>query len=185
MRHIHKKLIYKSAIIALLIIFTMILRLPMIVDKPIFIYINRSLIYTLVYFGLIIAWGISIKRRIIQKQTLKFLMAIVVLVLFWFMVRTIKFSYTEEASAMERWCWYSYYIPMLLIPSMSIFVSLSLGKSENFKLPKWTGLIYIPAIILIAFVLTNDFHQLVFIFPKGHLWTSSDYKYGVLLLTSK
>lgn len=180
MRHIHKKLIYKSAIIALLIIFTMILRLPMIIDKPIFIYLNRSLIYALIYFGLFIEWGISIKRRIIQKQTLKFLMAIVVLMLFWFMVRTIKFSYTEDASATERLCWYSYYIPMLLIPSMSIFVSLSLGKSENFKLPKWTGLIYIPAIILIGFVLTNDFHQLVFIFPKGDIWTSSDYKYGIL-----
>lgn len=180
MGYLNKKTIYKSAIIALLIIFTMILRLPAFAEKPIFHYFNRSLIYALIYFAILIAWGISVKRRIIQRQTLKFLMAIVALMLFWFMVRTIRFIYTEDDSVMERCCWYAYYIPMLLIPLMSIFVALSLGKPENFRLPKWIGLIYIPTIIFIAFVLTNDFHQMVFVFPGGNPLSGSDYSYGPL-----
>ena len=71
----------------------MVLRLPGVVQSPRLIYLNNGLIYSLIYFGLFISWGISIKGRIIKKQVLKFLIAIVALMLFWFMVRTIKYIY--------------------------------------------------------------------------------------------
>ncbi len=100
--------------------------------------------------------------------------------LFWFLIRTIKFIYTEKDSALERWLWYAYYIPMTLIPLMSLFVALSLGKLEDYRLPEWTKFIYIPAIILIGFVLTNDLHQMVFRFPPGGLWTDSNFKQGIV-----
>lgn len=180
MGYLNKKTIYKVAIVTLLIITTMILRLPGVVQSPRLIYLNNGLIYSLIYFGLFISWGISIKGRIIQKQVLKFLIAIVALMLFWFMVRTIKYRYIEDNYAIERWLWYSYYIPMLLIPLLTIFIALSLGKLEDYRLPKWTRLTYLPTIILIISVLTNDFHQLVFKFPQGQIWTGSDYRYGIL-----
>lgn len=180
MGYIDKKIIYKSAIVTLLIISTMLLRSPLMVKDARFIYLNNSLIYALVYFGLFITWGISLKNRIIQKQTLKFLIAIVYLMIFWFMVRTIKYTHIENNYSIERWLWYSYYISMLLIPLMTIFIALSLGKLEDYSLPKWTRSIYLPTIILIISVLTNDFHQLVFKFPKGQVWTGSDYQYGTL-----
>lgn len=100
--------------------------------------------------------------------------------LFWFLIRTIKFIYTENDSALERWLWYAYYIPMTLIPLMSLFVALSLGKLEDYRLPEWTKFIYIPAIILIGFVLTNDLHQMVFRFPPGGLWTDSNFKQRIV-----
>ncbi len=163
-----------------MVILTMIMRLPGIANQAIFIYVSHGLFYAFIYFGLFITWGISIKRRIIQEQTLKFMIAIVVLMLFWFMVRTIKFIYIDDNTDIERWCWYAYYIPMILIPLMSLFVALSLGKPEDYRLPKWNALIYIPAIILIGFVLTNDFHQMVFTFPKGGPWSDQNSKYGIV-----
>lgn len=69
---------------------------------------------------------------------------------------------------------------MLLIPLLIVFVSLSLGRSEDHTLPKWTMILYIPIVALILVVLTNDIHQLVFQFPEGVVWSSGDYQYGIL-----
>ena len=53
---------------------------------------------------------------------------------------------------------------MLLIPMLSVFVSQSLGKGEDFRLPRWTKLLYLPTLLLLLLVLTNDLHQQVFSF---------------------
>jgi hypothetical protein len=68
--------------IAILILFTMTLRLPIVHNLPVFDYINYGIIYAFIYLGLFVLWGVSINRRIIQKQTLKFLMTIMALMVF-------------------------------------------------------------------------------------------------------
>ena len=68
---------------------------------------------------------------------------------------------------------------MLFIPLMALFVALSLGKAENYHLPRWTAALYIPTAILVLLVLTNDSHQLVFTFPPGtDIWTDKSYTYN-------
>ena len=76
----------------------------------------------------------------------------------------------------ERWLWYFYYFPMLFIPMLSVFVSRSLGKGEDFRLPRWTKLLYLPTLLLLLLVLTNDLHQQVFSFPSGVL-SDQEYRY--------
>ena len=76
----------------------------------------------------------------------------------------------------ERWLWYFYYFPMLFIPMLSVFVSQSLGKGEDFRLPRWTKLLYLPTLLLLLLVLTNDLHQQVFSFPSGVL-SDQEYRY--------
>ena len=71
-----------------------------------------------------------------------------------------------------------YYLPMLFISILSVFVSLSLGKPDNFRLPKWTKFLYIPTAALLMLVLTNDLHQLVFVFPKDAVIWGNDYHYA-------
>ena len=48
---------------------------------------------------------------------------------------------------------------MLFIPLLCVLVALSLGKPENYRLPKWTGLLYLPTTLLLLLVLTNDLHH--------------------------
>ena len=68
---------------------------------------------------------------------------------------------------------------MLFIPLLCVFVALSLGKPENYRLPKWTSLLYIPTTLLLLLVLTNDLHQLVFVFPAdAAAWLDTDHGYG-------
>lgn len=53
------------------------------------------------------------------------------------------------------------------------------GKRENYRLPRWTNILYLPAAFLLLLVLTNDFHQLVFAFPAdAAAWLDTDHTYG-------
>lgn len=64
--------------------------------------------------------------------------------------------------------------------ALCVLVALSLEKPENYRLPKWTSLLYIPAVLLLLLVLTNDLHQLVFVFPAdAAAWLDTDHGYGV------
>ena len=86
---------------------------------------------------------------------------------------------TVVAAAVLRHLWYLYYLPMLFIPLLAVFVAVSLGKPDNFRLPKWIHLFYIPTVALLLLVLTNDLHQLVFVFPADAIVWENDYCYAV------
>ena len=127
-----------------------------------------------IYVFLFSAWCYSLRIRIVQTQVRRYLVAISVLMVLWMLLRSIKFS-IENTDA-ERWLWYFYYFPMLFIPMLSAFVSQSLGKGEDFRLPRWTKLLYLPTLLLLLLVLTNDLHQQVFSFPSGVL-SDREYRY--------
>ena len=135
-----------------------------------------------IYIGLFFVWGVSVRNRIIQKQPRSYLSVIAGFMVFWIFVRTIKFYYTPP-SAFEyifRYLWYLYYLPMLFIPMLTLLVAMSMGKPEDARLSAWTKILYIPSVILLAMVLTNDLHQMVFTFPKDVVdWASPDYNYGI------
>lgn len=135
-----------------------------------------SIVRTLIYIGLLAAWGISVQTRIIQTQVRRCLLVIAGLMLLWLTLRTVKYN-TYHMTA-ERFLWYGYYLPMLFIPVLAVLVALSLGKPENYRLPKWTHFLYLPSALLFLLVLTNDLHQLVFFFPTGVLSTR-EYDYGI------
>ena len=127
-----------------------------------------------IYIGLFAVWGISVRHRIIQPQVRCYLMAISALIVFWMIVRTIRFC-LEGSIWSIRWLWYLYYLPMLAIPLLGVLIAFSLGKPDDYRLPNRTSLLYIPSIVLLLLVLTNDRHQLVFIFAGE----SDDYSYGL------
>ena len=120
-----------------------------------------------IYVFLFSVWCYSLWIRIVQTQVRRYLLAISVLMVLWILLRSIKFS-IENTDA-ERRLWYLYYFPMLFIPMLSVFVSRSLGKGEDFRLPRWSKLLYFPTLLLLLLVLTNDLHQQVFSFPSGVL----------------
>ena len=96
---------------------------------------------SVIYIVLFTAWGISVRGRIIQSQVRRYLTAISVLMVFWVTDRTIRYIIAEDPWVL-RHLWYLYYLPMLFIPMLAVFVALSLGKPENYRLPNWTKLIY-------------------------------------------
>lgn len=141
-------------------------------------FVTLGLIRTVIYIGLYTAWGISIGKRVVQAQVRRYLTAISALMVFWFAIRTLKYYFVVDPTV-TRYLWYLYYIPMLLIPMLAVYVSISLGKPERFRLPKSALLIYIPTLICLMLVLTNDLHRFVFTFPDGEIWSDKNNGYGV------
>lgn len=130
-----------------------------------------------IYIGLIVAWGISVQKRIIMVQARYCLMAISFLMTFWLIVRTVKY-YFVQSGFLSRQLWYWYYLALLFIPLMALFVSFSLGKPDNYRLPKKYMLLCIPAALILLMILTNDLHHFVFVFPEGKIPGDSDYSYA-------
>ena len=142
-----------------------------------YIYIIAGVLRTLIYIGLYIGWGISINKRVVQKAAKNTLLFISGLMIFWFIVRSIKYFFAMDVNV-ERYSWYSYYLPMLFIPQEAVQMAVLLGQPEEYTLPKWSKLLYIPTTLCFLLVLTNDFHQLVFSFSAGEVWTDKGYSYA-------
>ncbi len=135
---------------------------------------NALLLRGAIHICLLTAWGVSIRTHIIQTQVRRYLLAIIVMMALWLLLKIIKHSI--DSMDIKRWLWYWYYFSMLFIPVVALFVSMSLCKAENYRLPLWTKLLYAPSALLFLLVLTNDLHQGVFSFPSG-VMTDIDYRY--------
>lgn len=135
-----------------------------------------GMLRTFIYIGLYVCWGVAFSKRIIQKPIKRRLLLIITLIIFWFTVRSIKYFFTVNPW-LSRHLWYCYYIPMLLIPLLSLYIALMIGKKEGCELPTWAKVIAVPVILIVLFVLTNDKHQWVFSFPPGELWSDKDNGY--------
>lgn len=137
-----------------------------------------SLLRSLIYVGLFSYWFISVRRRVMQAAARRLLSSIAALMLFWITERTVKYFFVSDPNVI-RYLWYFYYLPMLLIPFLSVPTALSLGKPENYRLPRWAWLLFVPILALTALVITNDMHQFIFTFPKtAEIWTDNDYSYN-------
>lgn len=137
-----------------------------------------GIVRSLLYLGLFAAWGISLRRRVMQPQARHFLTSIAGLIVFWLLDRTVKYFFVISAAAI-RYLWYGFYLPMLFIPLFAVFVAASLDKPEDYRLPRWTRLLYFLAGALFLLVLTNDLHQTVFTFdPALTEWRDTGYTYG-------
>ena len=138
---------------------------------------NRKINY-LAGTMLLLAWLLSVRQRIMQTSIRRYLMASGALLAFWLYIRTCKWMFFSDVTWPARYCWYAYYVAMILVPLFGVFLIQYLGKSEEFELsPKWK-LLYLPAFCLLALVFTNDLHQLVFQFPEGSPFSDARYSYG-------
>lgn len=130
----------------------------------------------IIFSGLIIGWGVSVAYRIVQKNIRICLVISAALMLLWMALRAIKYNSPADVNTYGRYLWYSYYIAMVFLPLMMFFAMLNIGKPENTNNRKY--LLIIPAAVLVLLVMTNDFHQLAFVFePDFHNW-NKQYSYG-------
>ncbi|NLB90472.1 MAG: hypothetical protein GX786_04550 [Clostridiales bacterium] len=129
-----------------------------------------------IYIGMYGGWMIMVNRRIVQKQMRNLLMAVGAMAIFWMTVRTIKYLYIDDA-IVTRYLWYMYYIPMNFIPTLCAMVAISGGKTETWRLPKWSFALLAVPIVLSLGVLLNDYHQLAFRFLTP-VWNDKDIRYG-------
>lgn len=135
-----------------------------------------SYIRAALYLLLFSLWGYSLDRRIIQTQALHCLRLTAVLMLLWLVLRTLKYEFVTDLTV-ARYIWYLYYLPMLFIPLLGVYIALSLGKSEEFRLTGRIGALAIIPAVLFLLVITNDLHQQMFAFSSGVPGEPDNYSY--------
>lgn len=136
---------------------------------------------SVLYIGLFAAWGFSLNRRVIQKKVKQYLISVVVLLIFWNVIKTLKYLIVTD-SIVSRYLWYLYYVPMLLIPLMVFLAGWLMGQPDDCQLPCGLRFLWVPKILLVLLVLTNDLHQQVFCFVSSQNMRTFDndtYTYGV------
>ena len=129
-----------------------------------------------------VVWIVSIRRRILNTSIRHMLLTVGGLLLLWQLVRIIKYDYVIITEPIGRYCWYSFYIAMILVPLIGVFVVDHIGKPEGYRSPAWMKYLFIPALFLLGTVFTNDLHQLVFTFPNGFEAYNSGYGYGFMYI---
>lgn len=141
-----------------------------------------GLLRSFIFIALFAVWGASLYNRIIQTRIRCYMSIIAFLMIFWFVIRTVKYFFISEElyPGIVRHLWYMYYFAMLFIPLLAVFVAMSIGKTEDSHLPKKALLLYIPTLFLFLMVITNDLHEFVFTFPAdAAVRTDNDYSYGI------
>ena len=139
-------------------------------------YIISHVVVLMIYLGILVSWGISVYDRIVSRNIRRHLIVLVALMIFWMLMRTLRLTVFYHVFPVGQWCWYAYYISMILIPQLCLFAAKYIGKPEGYRLPKKWYLMYIPSVILIAGILTNDLHQLAFRFHLGYEIGWDDYE---------
>ena len=136
-----------------------------------------SYIRAALYLLLFALWGFSLDRRIIQTQALHCMRLTAALMLVWLVLRTLKYEVVTDLTA-ARYIWYLYYLPMLFIPLLGVYIALSLGRSEEFRLTGKMGALAIIPAVLFLLVITNDLHQQAFTFSSGVPGEPDNYSYS-------
>ena len=135
------------------------------------------LLTNLIYIGLAMAWGFSISRRSLPRNDRRWLLLGCTMAVLWLFLRAVKYRFFSD-DTITRHLWYLYYVPQILATLFSLFAALQLGRREGDALSRKWYLLFIPAVLLIGGVLTNDLHQLVFRAVPGAATLEADYTHG-------
>ena len=122
-------------------------------------------------------WGVSVYLRCLDYVLRRRLVAVATICALWMIEVILKYkSFTPFYATV---LWYLYYVPMTLIPLLYQLCGLRLAGLEQHRLGRrYRAALWLVAILLIGFVLTNDFHQQVFRFDRTSDTWSNDYTYG-------
>lgn len=122
-------------------------------------------------------WGVLVYLRCLDYILRRRLVAVAAISALWMIEVILKYkSFTPIYATI---LWYLYYVPMTLIPLLYQLCGLRLAGLEQHRMGhRYRTVLWIAAILLIGFVLTNDFHRQVFHFDRSSGTWSNDYTYG-------
>ena len=122
-------------------------------------------------------WGVLVYLRCLDYVLRRRLVAVATICALWMIEVILKYkSFTPFYATI---LWYLYYVPMTLVPLLYQLCGLRLAGLEQHRAGRrYRTALWVAAILLIGFVLTNDFHRQVFHFDRSSDTWSNDYTYG-------
>ena len=121
-----------------------------------------ALLVHTILISLVVAWGVSLMHRMVRRDLRTYFLVVAVLILFFLVVRMVKYGLTRDIDVLSRYLWYGYYIPQCLIPPTLLLAAFSLENKKDRPCDWRLCLLYLPAVVLIILIFTNDIHQMAF-----------------------
>ena len=134
-------------------------------------------ILSMIYICIYSLWCGAVQRRFTHKDIRGMLGAAGVMSIFLIITRMIKYEFVSTGTVINRLLWYSYYIPFTVIPVLMLLAVLRIGKAENEDIPKAWYLLFVPVVVIITGIMTNDLHEQAFRFTDD---ATDSYTYGFL-----
>ncbi|MDO4503128.1 MAG: histidine kinase N-terminal 7TM domain-containing protein [Coriobacteriia bacterium] len=113
----------------------------------------------------IAGWAVTLERRITHRTIRLHLVTIALLMALWIILRTFRHHFTHYDDPASFMAWYLYYVPMLLIPLLCVLSAGCIGRPEGAPVRPISKVLAAVTVCMIALVLTNNVHGLVFTFP--------------------
>lgn len=186
-KRMHKAIQNKKIIIyAICLLFFLVAGFFQMMDDklPEFWHALFALLAHVILISLVIAWGVSLLHRMVRKDLRAYFFIVALLILFFLVIRMIKYGLTKNTETLNRYMWYSYYVSQCLIPPTLLLTSLSIENKKEKSLKKLRWLIFLPAFILLALIYTNDLHEWAFAlyFNQGDFSYSHRFVFYVALV---
>lgn len=113
------------------------------------------------YIALILFWMWTLKDEITDVYIRRRLICGGILFVFLFILRILRWEVLSDGTYADRFCWYLYYIPTIVTPLISLYLSIYIGDKDRTKKRPYMTALRVLASVLIVLVLTNDFHGTV------------------------
>jgi hypothetical protein len=138
--------------------------------------LNREFLMVLCALG-VIAWAYSVRLRCSSLATMRCLLAIAALLVFWLALTIVKWNVEDDRVVSIMW--YLYYLPMLAVPTLvlaSIVPQTAWSSSPRVRRVK--AACWAVDGVFLAVVLTNNLHHAVFAFDFADSAWGSAYTYA-------
>lgn len=112
--------------------------------------------FSQIFYGcVVLLWGVAISEKIINHRVRNILYGIIFFMEMYFVLQICKYRLFFN----NRTVWAYYYIPMLIIPILLFYLSLSMNRQESEKTDKRWLLASVPGAFLGLMILTNNLHM--------------------------
>lgn len=106
-------------------------------------------------------WAGSMARRASTPSIRRATILMAALSAFWLMLRYLK--YPMEHDRHTNLLWYAYYLPMLTLPLCLLWLAWAVDRPLDDGLPpKWIRWLAVVDAVLLAGMMTNDWHEMAF-----------------------
>ena len=132
---------------------------------------------TLIYAGVVIAWGFLVQQRIVNRLARRHLVGASFFMLGLFLSRIIRWKCFRHNAFIKEIFWYFYYVSFMSVPLCAFLAALCVGQTQRedpLRRAKWLWLIQGG---FSALLFTNPWHELFFHFHDETLDTCD---YGIL-----
>ncbi len=134
-------------------------------------------VFFIIIFIFYIMHCFVIFRSTVQHKSMrKNLSYISLFLIFWLLVRMIKYDMSQ--GVIVRLLWYLYYIPMLFVPLFGLYTISYIGHGDSWKMSNIKKYYFFISSILFLLVMTNEFHHQCFRFDPQQFEIDGKYTYG-------